>query len=286
MNKNEKLIYENEKGQNIEFSTVSPFFVTDLNGIDGLNNTIYTSKSMNQDGETYVGSTLESRNVVITGSIRQDKEINRAKLLSILNPKLDGKMTYKNASIEKSIACKIEKAPSISQDRLPNFSVSFICPNPYWTDIIENKEEIALWIGDFGFELEILEDGIEMGHREPSLIVNVLNDGDVKCGMKIEFRALATLTNPSILNVNTQEYIKINKTMVAGEVITVSTGFGNKKVQSYLNGITTNAFNFITDPNITFLQLEPGDNLFRYNADTGIDNLECSIYFTPQYLGV
>lgn len=286
MNKNEKLIYENERGQTIEFSTVSPFFVTDLDGIDGLNNTIYTSKSMNQDGETYVGSTLESRNIVIGGSIRGDKEDNRAKLLSILNPKLDGEIIYKNSNMEKSIKCKIEKAPVISKERLPNFSVSFICPDPYWTDVEELKEEVALWKGDFSFELEIPQDtGIEMGHREPSLIVNVLNEGDVECGMRIEFKALATLNNPSILNVNTQDFIKINKTMEAGEVITVTTGFGNKKVKNTLNGVTTNAFNYI-DFQSTFLQLDVGDNLFRYNADENIDNLEVSIYYIPQYLGV
>lgn len=286
MNKNEKLVYENERGQTIEFSTVSLFFVTNVDGIDGLKNTIYTSKSMNQDGDTCVGSTLESRNIVVSGSIRKDKENNRAKLLSILNPKLDGKITYINKNMEKSIKCKIEKAPTISQDRLPNFVVSFICNNPYWTDILENKEEIALWKGDFSFELEISQDtGIEMGHREPSLIVNVLNEGDVECGMKVEFKALATVVNPSILNVNTQEYIKINKTMTAGEIIIVTTGFGNKKVESYLNGVPTNAFNYI-DFQSTFLQLDVGDNLFRYNAEENIDNLEVSIYYTPQYLGV
>jgi len=81
------------------------------------------------------------------------------------------------------------------------------------------------------------------------------------------------------------EFIKINKTMVAGEVLTISTYFGAKKVESTLNGVTTNAFNFI-DLGSTFLQLEIGDNLFRYDTDTGIDNLTVSIYYTPQYLGV
>src|SRR5665648_504005 len=43
-------------------------------------------------------------------------------------------------------------------------------------------------------------------------------------------------------------------------------------------------YNYI-DLGSTFLQLDVGDNLMRYDADTGIDNLEVSIYFTPQYLG-
>jgi hypothetical protein len=124
-----------------------------------------------------------------------------------------------------------------------------------------------------------------MGHREPSLIVNVLNEGDVETGMRVDFKALASVENPSILNINTQEFIKINKIMDAGEIISVTTNYGSKKVESYLSGVTTNAFNYI-DLGTTFLQLNVGDNLFRYDAETGIENLEVSIYFTPQYLGV
>jgi len=126
--------------------------------------------------------------------------------------------------------------------------------------------------------------GIEMGYRSPSLIVNVNNPGDVPCGMRIVFSALGEVENPYLLNVNTQEYFKITKTMVAGEVITVTTHFGNKRVVDVLDGVTSTVLNI--DLESTFLQLETGDNLYRYYADDGIDNLECKIYYSPQYLGV
>lgn len=279
-----RLIYENEKGQSIEFSVWSPFFLQDFDGLDGLKNNIYTVKGMEQDGATYVSSNLEMRNIVIQGIINNNANYNKPRMISILNPKLKGKLTAIDGETTKYINCKIEKAPSISNDKKPKFIMSLLCPNPFFYDI-EVKTDIALWKGDFEFPLEIIEQGILLGHREPSLIVNVINDSDLKCPLRVEFKALATLTNPSILNVNTQEFIKINKSMVAGEVISVNTAFGAKKVESILNGITTNAFNYI-DFNSTFLQLDIGDNLFRYNADTGIDNLEVSIYYQPQYLGV
>ena len=117
------------------------------------------------------------------------------------------------------------------------------------------------------------------------MIVNVLNKGDVATGMRIQFKALATVENPSLFNVNTRDYFKINKIMEAGEVITVNTHFQNKKVELNKNGVISNAFNWI-DFQSTFLQLDPGDNLFRYDADEGLGNLEVSIYFNPQYLGV
>ncbi len=239
---------------------------------------------MNQDGATYVSSNLDMRNIVIKGKIKNNANYNKPRMISILNPKLQGKLTVIDGEVTKYIRCRIEKAPTISNDNIPQFVMSLICPNPFFYDK-EFKTDIALWQGDFEFPLEIEEQGILLGHREPSLIVNVINESDLKCPLRIEFKALATLTNPSILNVNTQEFIKINKTMTAGEIISITTGFGDKKVQATLNGITTNAFNYI-DFNSTFLQLDVGDNLFRYDADENIDNLEVSIYYTPQYLGV
>ncbi|MCS4525829.1 phage tail family protein [Clostridium botulinum] len=105
-----------------------------------------------------------------------------------------------------------------------------MCPNPYWTYVELNKKQIALWKGDFHFPLVIsINKGITMGHREPSLIVNVLNNGQVKTGMIIEFFARGTLSNPSLFNVNTREFIKINKGMAAGEKFIRNTNVGKKK---------------------------------------------------------
>ncbi|WP_459883502.1 phage tail family protein [Clostridium novyi] len=285
MNKHEKLIYKNEKGQSIEFSVFSPFFIEKVDGLDGLRNTIYTSKSMGQDGVSYVASTIEARDITINGAIVKDKEFNREKLIAILNPKLDGKLIYINKDIKKYINCRIEQSPVITRNATPRFLIQFYCLNPFWQEE-EIKTDIALWKGDFHFPLVIPKTtGIIMGHREPSLIVNIKNNGNVTCGMRIEFRARATLLNPSLFNINTREFIKINKEMKVGEVLTVNTNFGNKKIISNVNGITENAINYI-DLNSTFLQLDVGDNVFRYNADKNIDNLEVTIYQTPQYLGV
>nr|WP_242864270.1 phage tail domain-containing protein [Clostridium botulinum] len=106
-----------------------------------------------------------------------------------------------------------------------------MCPNPYWTYVELNKKQIALWKGDFHFPLVIsINKGITMEHREPSLIVNVLNNGQVKTGMIIEFFARGTLSNPSLFNVNTREFIKINKGMAAGEKFIRNTNVGKKKI--------------------------------------------------------
>lgn len=247
---------------------------------------------MNQDGKTYLSNTLDildlTLEVTLKGSTEEELINYRNKVNKVFNPKAgQGWLIYKDDVKEKKVKCILNKIPffNVISSRVSNGLISLTANNPYWLDMLESKEEIALWIGSFEFPLELVEGGIEMGYREPSLIVNTNNTGDVECGMRIEFKALATLETPSLLNINSSEFIKINKGMVSGEIISVSTYFGAKKITSTLNGVTTNIFNYI-DFNSTFLQLDVGDNLFRYDATTGLDNLEVTIYYNQQYLGV
>lgn len=270
MDKKEKFIFENERGQQIEFSIRSSFFLQNIDGISGLKNIIYQNKGMGQDGSTYMGSTLGNRNIVIQGAITENKEQNRIKLLSIINPKLKAKLIYADGNIKKYVECVVETAPTITKDYNPKYQISLLCPNPYWRDTAESKKQIVLWKGDFHFPLIIPQDkGIIIGHREPSLIVNIENNGQVKTGMVIEFYARGTLKNPSLFNVNTREFIKVNKEMVAGEKIIVNTNYGKKKITQDINGVKTDILNYldIVGGGDTFLQLDVGDNLFRYNAE-------------------
>ena len=248
---------------------------------------------MSQDGKTYLGNTLDIRDISLTLAVMSSNEEEsityRNRVNKVFNPKVnEGWLIYKDNLKERKIKCIVNKIPYWDKESdiyLQTCLISLTANNPYWTDLLESKEEIALWIGSFSFELELVAGGIEMGYRQPSTIVNVINQGDVECGLRVEFKALATVVNPSLTNINTGEYIKINKTMVVDEVISISTYFGNKKVESTLNSVTTNNFNYI-DFNSTFLQLDTGDNIFKYDAETGVDSLECSLYYNPQYLGV
>lgn len=291
--RHEKVICENDKGQRIEIAYSFPYFLQSINGTDGTNANITKIKGVGQDGTTITDVNLSDRAIQIVGGIKgsskEEMARYRAKLLKVFNPKVQGWLQYEYGSIKRRIRCQVEKAPVFSKQnrsfKYQDFLIDLLCPNPFWQDVERTKAEIAIWCGALEFPLELAEEGIEVGFREPSLIVNIFNPGDVPCGMEIRFKALATVVNPLLFNVNTREELKINKTMTAGEVIVVTTYFGNKRVESHLNGVVSNAFNWL-DLNSTFLQLEPGDNLFRYDADNGIDNLEVSIYYTPQYLGV
>lgn len=285
-----KIKYISSLGEEFVFSNSPPFILQKFEISQGVNN--ISVKSVNQDGKTYLGSNLDEKDINLTVAILGDSRYQyskyKDKLYQVFNPRLgEGTLIYSDGIKEEQIRCITEKVPFLTNlnHTAGTCLISLTANDPYWTDLDENREEIALWKGDFEFDLEFTEDGIEMEHREQSLIVNCINGGDDESGMKIEFKALATLTNPSLFNIYTREFIKINKTMTAGEIITVTTYFGQKQITSMLNGIEENIFNCI-DPDSTFLQLSKGDNLMRYDADTGLDNLEVSVYHKNRYLEV
>ena len=289
MRRNEKLTYISGDSS-VAFATnkkSSPYWWNNADGLDGLDNNIFTIKGSGQDGETFTGQNLQARVITVDGQMLKDANA-RQQLIRAVNPKSTGKLVYTNGQITRWIPCAIRKAPAIARDgTFPSYQVEFYCPYPFWREgdgENQNIADIALWVPSFEFELEIPEDGFEFGYRSPSLIVNVNNQGDVDTGMLIEFRAIGTTANPSLVNINTQEFLSLTCNMQAGDVIRISTGYGQKRAELTRGNVTTNVFNLV-DAESTWLQLAVGDNLMRYDA-TETDNIEVAIYYDSAYLGV
>lgn len=282
-----ELTYINELGESLTFRQRKPYFLQSIDGTGAVKHIISTFKAPNQDGGVFVSGSLDMRNIVIEGRIIADT-IDKAyefrkNLLNLFNPKAKGRLIFKGLSIP----CIVEEAPVFKADshKTPAFFISLLSTSPYFETVEELKKLLAGWHPNFEFELEIpIEEGIEMGYREESLIIAVENVGSVPCGATFEFIAQGIVEDPMIIDVVTGKFIKLNRVMQEGEIITVSTHFANKKVLSSLAG-GTNAFSSL-DEDSEFLQLDLGTNLLRYDAKVNLNNLEVNVYFRPQYLGV
>ena len=290
----EKLTYINSRGETLEFSITSVFHCNvskDVTGIAGIDNTIYKTNSMGQHGDTYISQRYEARDITIVGHINsrdKDRVLElRRKVEKILNAELDAKLIYTYKDFVRVIDCKVDGRPLFKSSKVfMQYSIPITCCNPFWREEAEAKKDIAAWVSSWEFDFEIPEEGIELGYREPSVIVNVYNEGDVKSGMRVEFRAVGTVVNPVLLNVDTQEYLKlIDTTMVAGDIITINTEYGSKGATLTRDGEVIDYFRHI-DVDSTFMQLAIGDNVFRYDAESGVTALEATIYHSNKYLGV
>lgn len=282
-----ELTYINELGESLTFRQRKPYFLQSIDGTGAVKHIISTFKAPNQDGGVFVSGSLDMRNLVIEGRIIADTidkayELRKG-LLNTFNPKHKGRLIFKDLSIP----CIVEEAPVFKADshRTPAFFISLLCTSPYFETVDELTKLLAGWHPNFEFELEIpIEEGIEMGYREESLIIPVENVGSVPCGATFEFIAQGIVEDPMIIDVVTGKFIKLNRVMQVGEIITISTHFAKKKVMSSLEG-GSNAFSSL-DEESDFLQLDVGTNLLRYDAERNLNNLEVNVYFRPQYLGV
>lgn len=294
----EQLIYKNSRGESITFGIGSVYHVNvskDVTGISDLKDTIYSTSSMGQHGDTYVGVRIEPRDIVLTGKIKDERKEAQLRLrreaLRILNPELEGTLYYIYGDFMQKIGAKVDGTPEFYRSKEAAsqlFDISFKCLDPFWKDEQETREDIASWIGAWVFPTIIDQDdptSMIFGYREESLIVDVYNPGHVATGMRIKLKALGQLTGPSLMNVNTREFLKLNMTLYAGDVVDIDTSYGKKTVVLTRAGVKSNVYRYI-DVDSTFMQLDIGDNVFRYDAESGLDSLDVTLSFNAMYLGV
>lgn len=269
-----------------------------LNSVDWgvVESTHHSYKYVNQIGVYVTGTSLETRSVTIQGWIIADIETTMTKRKQMLNrffnPQQAVDLFYKDYVLRFLPNTSIQYSATVEENNevICKFKVEGYCPDPLFSDQIESKVTAANTIPMFHFPLIISNNpsppgGTIFGLKQPSLIIAINNSGAVDTGMKIVFKANGTLRGPSLIDVVTQKYFKINKTMQAGEEIVIDTIIGEKKIRGTLNGITSNYFKY-RDLDSEWLQLKVGDNLFRYDADENVGNLEVYIYFNNKYLEV
>lgn len=276
--------YTNQSGESLTLRQSRPFFLTKIDGVGSTRQTVNTFQAPGQDGAFFISSTVDMRNITLEGTIVADTPEaayeQRKRLLRIFTPKKQGTLLCRG----RQIPCVVEEAvlTASNRERAPNFFISLLCPSPYFETVDEIRVELAAWEPRFTFPLQIILPGIELGARQPSQIITVDNIGDVSCGCEMLFKALGTISNPEILNVGTGEYIRILKTMTAGEEVRVYTHFAGKRITLLSGQDEQNAFPLL-DTGSTFIQLEPGRNVLRYDASLNMDLLEVSIFYRPHF---
>ena len=231
----ESLTYMNSLGESLVFSHQSVYCPQDVGGLSDVRNTIYSINSMGQDGDTFVSNRIEARDIDISGYIseRDPGKMRDAKrrLARVLNPQLSATLTYQYGSFVRVISCRAVNAPTVSRSAgtiYTKFDVQLTCLNPYWREQAESRDDIAAWVGGLEFPVNIPEEGMEIGYRQPSLIVNVYNAGDVATRIRAVFTAQDRVVNHCIINVDTGESIRFLFTMEEGDSLTISTGYGEK----------------------------------------------------------
>ncbi|MBO7695448.1 MAG: phage tail family protein [Methanobrevibacter sp.] len=168
------------------------------------------------------------------------------------------------------------------------FMFSIFCANPMFKKIVDSQTVLSGDYGGFHFPF-ILQDnmGYIIGTRINYLMLIVENEGDVAVGGEIKLTAKAEIVNPVIENILTGEYIKINKTLQQGEVITINTVDGEEKgITGYYQGVTRDYLQYWDFSNSWF-KFEAGSTMIGYSTDNGSESeLEVVVTINPAKYGL
>lgn len=290
----------NNSGDSITFGR--HFFLDDGWDLSGLAAVVNYSDS-NKDGASYQSTRMDVRDFPLPFFIKNNVqnaewiETRRQEAYTVFNPKknphtlefetLAGQSYLLNAELTASPIFATEESIDESNEFWQDGLLQFTCSDPYLYKKDNTVVHIAAWIPNIVWPLVIPEEGegVAFAYRTPSLIANVLNEGQVDSGIIIKFRATGPVSRPSLINVNTYQELKMKMDLETGDVVEISTERGKRYAKLIKNNVPVSVFGKI-EPMSDFLVVEPGDNLFRYDAAVGIDNLEVTIYISNKYLGV
>ncbi|TQI66916.1 phage tail domain-containing protein [Clostridium sp. KNHs216] len=287
-----KLICNNTRGATMSFGAFAPCWLVSVDGL-GSSFNVYTAKTSGQDGENYNGSDAQKRNIVFNLEIsRGDFEKQVGRLYRFFQENSPGTLTLEGGT-PKRIGYYVEKVDPEAESFSPagsspyetrSVTISLICPDPRFYSAQDSLTQLAAWDGLIEWDVEIREEPFALTEKVNTLIGNVHNDSSVPMGLTVAFTASGEVVNPSLYDINRHELMKINTTMHIGDKILITTGTGNKNVQLISGGRTFNINNLMAYPPKWLMAYE-GDNLFRYDADSGIDSLSVSILSTQAYWG-
>ena len=95
-----------------------------------------------------------------------------------------------------------------------------------------------------------------------------------------------TSVNPLIVNLDTQEYLKLNGTLTTGDVANIYRDSNNiLRVELLTGGKSVDILSWVDDGSSLF-QLNPGDNIIAFDDDDGGSSLTVKFTFSPAVVAV
>lgn len=271
--------YVNENGQSIIFDAEHGFIINKPTGIDSLSVSHSQAQGINQVGSTIQSSNVQSRPVVVNGYLCGNNQLSdKNTLLSIIRPDLTGKLFADDYYLE----VRPTATPLIEAEReFAMFQFSLIAAYPYWQKDGSASETLSGVRKLFKFPWNISQP-YRFGEVVTAAFINILNDGQVPIPFTVTYTAIDTVVNPKLIEASTNEYLLLNKSLVAGEKVVIEITHERTYVNSSVDGECRGAL----DLGSSFFRLKVGDNVIKPEATSGKANLNVRIDFASEIVGV
>lgn len=261
--------FENKKGAILKLGDGTPYTVKEFAGLNPPKATVNINESALVDGGTFNSSKLNCRQVNIAIAVEEAAEDNRLAFYKVVQSKMPLRIYYRSDRLDVFMDGYVEDIDVSFWARKNVITVSVICPFPYLKVADQVITDFSDAIDLFHFPFSSTEDPqLVFGEMFDFVSARVENAGNVPCGLTFKLYANGTIENPMVMDRESGDYFQINRTMYAGDLITVETSQGYRKVSLMRDGNTYNIFND-WDSLSTWLQLDVGGNTFVYSVSSG-----------------
>jgi phage-related protein len=271
--------YVNDNGDSVTFDYAGGYLIAKPTGIDTLTVSLSKATGINQVGATIQSRNVQPRAVNITGRLVGDNQANgKDILLGVVRPDIGGKLYAEDYYLDVYPTA----TPAIEAEKIgAKFTISLLAPYPYWCrdDSVESALESIT--ACFRFPWAMWK-AYRFGEVTETQFFNVINRGQVPVPFRAVFTASGEVVKPKITNAVTGKYMRINKTLAAGEVLTVDITHDRTNVTSTIDGECRGAL----DLKNTLYELDVGDNVLKPEAESGKDNLRIDIRFATEIVGI
>lgn len=271
--------YVNENGESITFTYSEGFLINKPIGIDTLQVGLSQATGIDQVGATIQSANIQPRPVTVSGVLAGEFiNGNKEKLLSVIRPDLSAKLYADDYYLN----VRPTSTPTIDPTkRFAKFQFSVLAAYPYWQKDENAKVELSAIEYGFKFPWNLSRE-YHFGSIVETQFFTVVNNGQLPVPFIITFFARGDCVNPRITNVNTGKFLAINKTLVAGERIVVEITHERTHVTSSTDGDVRGALSLKS----TLNRLEVGNNVLKPEAEEGKSQLEVSIDFATEIVGI
>lgn len=271
--------YENSRGDSITFSKNTGLFLTDFPLLSGLPVKISTSQSLNQIGGTVESQLIDPKTVTLKGFIRGNGTEAKKRLLQVIRPMDKGKITVNG---EYYMDVYVADTPQVEKEiQFPRFEFGLTAPYPFWQKTASAATALSGVEGMFRFPWNITQT-YQFGRLINSFFTNVYNGGQVDSYFDVYITAGGDAENVSFLDIETGKILKLNKALTTGERISILIRPDSVTATSSVDGDIQG----LIDIDSTLFSLRPGDNVIKYDAESGRENLSIQIKFADKFAGV
>lgn len=271
--------YVNENNDSLIFEYAYGFLLDKPQGIDTLNISHSQAQGINQVGSTIQSSNVQSRPVTMSGRIvgvfqgRQKQQ-----LLSVIRPDLSARLYADDYYLE----VRPTATPTIEgREYNAAFQFSLLAAYPYWQRDDSASATLSGVRKRFKFPWNVFRP-YRFGEVISAQFINVRNDGQVPIPYTVTIKAMAEVQNPKLIDASTNRFLLLNKTLVAGETVTIEITHERTYVNSTVDGECRGALDLAS----SFYRLAVGDNVIKPEAASGKENMMVQIDFATEVVGI